>query len=156
MNNEQSLFLSNNIKIELSNGKEVVLPKMNLKTTIQTTKLIKDLVGNLKTEFPDMFSSLIDMEKGEIKLDGIVNSLPTLIPTLIPLCLDSLISLCSTYIDVSETEILDEWTTEDLIKVLNPFFGHILQQINQLLALTQNLNPEPQKTVTQKIVPLRK
>lgn len=131
-----TVFVDKKNTYVLSFGKEIVIPKMSLRILLTTSSVISDFIKEIKQEHPQILEGFFDNKDGVVNtnfLNTLFTQLPFILPDIFNKLLKNVIKLISSYTNTDEEEILEQWTTDDLIGVLNPFFVHILTQFNQIM-----------------------
>ena len=110
--------------VKLSSGKEIILPPLTLRKILAVTKSVAKLVTVAKEHLPkELFDGSISSMGGVVE---IMKALPLVLPHVI----EELAETLSIYLGIKKDELLDSFTTEDLVATATPFFRIILQAGN--------------------------
>ncbi len=119
-------------KVTLSNGEDLVLPRLTLRRILALTESLSKVVVALKPLVPDLF----DIEKlraGQFGIDPA--ALISRIPQLLSPLYDEIIEVLVVYLGKDMEWIDDTFDLEDMIKVCVPLFGSIISQGTQLATI---------------------
>ncbi len=129
MSNTQGAF-KNPVKIQLSNGEDLDLPRLTLGKLNAVAGSIAQLVKAIKNENPD----LLNFEDFEANPTGIGSKIIQAVPALLPTVSGEIVTLVAIYLGKEKEWVEDTMDLEDLSKVVLPFFTNILKQGNLVFA----------------------
>lgn len=142
----EAVFVDTKSSYVLSSGKTIVIPKMSLRILMVTSSVIGEFIKEIRQDHPNILEGFINNKQEDFNVNffnTFLTQLPIVLPDIFAKLLKNVVNLVSAYTKVTEEEILDEWSTEDLIGVLNPFFAHILFQFNQIMEKLPKQNALP-------------
>lgn len=142
----EAVFVDTKSSYVLSSGKTIVIPKMSLRILMVTSSVIGEFIKEIRQDHPNILEGFINNKQEDFNVNffnTFLTQLPIVLPDIFAKLLKNVVNLVSAYTKVTEEEILDEWSTEDLIGVLNPFFAHILLQFNQIMEKLPKQNALP-------------
>lgn len=120
----------NPVKIQLSNGEDLELPRLTLGKLNAVAGSIAALVKAIKAENPD----LLNFDDFETNPTGTGSKILQAVPALLPTVSSQVISLVAIYLGKEEEWVTETMDLEDLSKVVLPFFMNILKQGNLVFA----------------------
>lgn len=139
------------IKIELTNGSQIELPRMTLGKILAVTNAIAALVKAAKKEFPELFeetSATAEPTQFGLKL---LRSLPEIFPILS----EQIVKVVAVYINQDEAWVRENLDMEDIANIAPPFLASIMKQGNHLYGvINQALGTKKVETDTQSIKPV--
>lgn len=129
-------FVNEKRTLILSNGEQVVLPRMTIGKILSVTNAISILVKAVKKEYPDFFKN---EDYGTIAMQFI-----KCLPEMFPVIGEQVVGVIATYLGKDNAWVNDVMDMEDLVAVATPFLQTIMAQGNHLLgAINQSLGKSP-------------
>jgi len=125
---EDKPFQNELVKVMLSNGEEVTLPRLTIGKILAVTDAMSVLISSAKEKFSEIFEMLSG--KGGDNIGGqLVQTLPQLLPVLI----NQVVNVLGIYLGKDTAEIKENWDMGDVVAVATPFFADITKQGSKVL-----------------------
>jgi len=125
---EDKPFQNELVKVMLSNGEEVTLPRLTIGKILAVTDAMSTLISTAKEKSPEVFEMLSG--KGGDNIGGqLVQTLPQLLPVLI----NQVVNVLGIYLGKDTAEIKENWDMGDVVAVATPFFADITAQGSKVL-----------------------
>jgi len=125
---EDKPFQNELVKVMLSNGEEVTLPRLTIGKILAVTDAMSVLISSAKDKSPEIFEMLSG--KGG---DNIGGQLVQTLPQLLPLLINQVVNVLGIYLGKDTQEIKENWDMGDVVAVATPFFADITKQGSKVL-----------------------
>jgi len=125
---EDKPFQNELVKVMLSNGEEVTLPRLTIGKILAVTDAMSVLISSAKEKSPEIFE-MLGGKGGENAGGQLLQTLPQLLPVLG----NQVVNVLSIYLGKPAQEIKDNWDMGDVVAVATPFFADITAQGNKVL-----------------------
>jgi len=125
---EDKPFQNELVKVMLSNGEEVTLPRLTIGKILAVTDAMSVLISSAKDKSPEIFEMLSG--KGG---DNIGGQLVQTLPQLLPLLINQVVNVLGIYLGKDTAEIKENWDMGDVVAVATPFFADITAQGSKVL-----------------------
>ena len=125
---EDKPFQNELVKVMLSNGEEVTLPRLTIGKILAVTDAMSVLISSAKDKSPEIFEMLSG--KGG---DNIGGQLVQTLPQLLPLLINQVVNVLGIYLGKDTAEIKENWDMGDVVAVATPFFADITKQGSKVL-----------------------
>jgi len=125
---EDKPFQNELVKVMLSNGEEVTLPRLPIGKILAVTDAMSTLISTAKEKSPEIFEMLSG--KGG---DNIGGQLVQTLPQLLPLLINQVVNVLGIYLGKDTAEIKENWDMGDVVAVATPFFADITAQGSKVL-----------------------
>jgi hypothetical protein len=130
-----SSFTKELVKVELSTGETIELPRMTLGKILVVTNAITKLVAAAKQHFPEVFTeNTLDRNPAQFGLT-IIKSLPEMFPILS----EEILTVVGSYLGKDVPWLKENLDLEDISKIAPPFFQAIMAQANHIMGVVNHL-----------------